>query len=224
MGHAMRCFTAFRFSLNRLLLLGLCCSCWTAAAAQDAARQLMERLHARYQQIDALQASFVQILQTPYAERPDTLRGRLWLQGDRYRVETPRQTIVTDGRTTWVYLPDTRQVLINDYVPDETGFSLSEFLLHYSDRYEVRGGEAVTYQNTAYHRLHLRPLRPEAPFQEVVLWVRDRDLLVTRVDVRDVNDTRMTFLLSDLVLNPALSPELFTFRPPDGVEVVDLRQ
>ncbi len=220
----MRYFTASHCRISGLALLWGCCICWTTAAAQDSAHTLMERLRARYQQIDALQASFIQILQTPYAEQPDTLRGKLWLQGDRYRIETPRQTIVTDGRTTWVYLPDTRQVLVNDYVPDETGFSLSEFLLHYSDRYEVSGGETVTYQNTAYHRLRLRPLRPEAPFQEVVLWVRARDLLVTRVDVRDVNDTRMTFLLSDLVLNPAPSPTLFTFRPPDGVEVVDLRQ
>lgn len=208
------------------MLLGACFSLWIAPmqAQQDTAHQLMEQLRARYQQIDALQASFVQILQTPYAEQPDTLRGTLWLQGDRYRVETPRQTIVTDGQTFWVYLHDTRQVLVNDYVPEETGFSLTEFLLHYPDRYVVNGGETISYQHTTYHRLRLRPQRPEASFQEALLWVRTRDLLVTRLEVRDMNDVHMTFMLSDLTLNPTLRPDLFTFRLPADVEVVDLRQ
>lgn len=221
----MKCSTIFRCKANILGVLGIwSCLQTTAVLAQDAARQLMEQLRARYQQVETLQASFVQIMQTPYADAPDTLRGMLWLQGNRYRVETPYQTVVTDGRTTWVYLHDTRQVLINDYIPDETGFSLNEFLLTYPDRYEVSSGETIRQAGKTYHRLRLRPRQPDALFQEVVLWIRARDFLVTRVDVRDVNDTHMTFVLSDLVLNLPLSTDMFTFRLPKGVEVVDLRQ
>ncbi|MDQ7041769.1 MAG: outer membrane lipoprotein carrier protein LolA [Rhodothermus sp.] len=221
----MKYFTGFLCNAKRRAWLWVCFSFWSSLAqAQDTAHQLMEQLRTRYQQIEALQASFVQLLQAPYAKQPDTLQGRIWLQGDRYRIETPQQTIVTDGHTIWVYLHDTRQVLINDYVPDETAFSLNEFLLHYRKRYEVSGGQTIQQADATYYRLHLQPLRPDVPFQEVVLWVRTQDLLVTRVEVRDVNDTRMTFVLSNLVVNPTLSADMFTFHPPAGAEVVDLRQ
>jgi outer membrane lipoprotein carrier protein len=218
--------SSFRYKHSRSAwaLFGLGLICTLPLQAQSPAGQVMERLRMRYEQLKALQASFVQITQIPYAGGMDTLRGSLLLSGNRYRIETPRQLLVTDGQTTWVYLPETRQVLVSRYVADETAFSLNEFLLHYPERYHIEGGETVRHQGEPHFRLRLRPRRQDTGIREVTLWVRDRDLAITRLEVRDVNDTHVMFLLTDIRFNPSVSAEAFTFRPPPGVEVVDLRE
>ncbi|CAM3247138.1 LolA family protein [Rhodothermus bifroesti] len=219
-------YNSFRYRHNRGLwvLFGLVLLYTLPLQAQSPARQVMERLRERYAQLKALQASFIQITQTPYANGGDTLKGTLLLSGDRYRIETPRQLLVTDGQTTWVYLPETRQVVMNRYVVDETAFSLHEFLVRYPERYNVEGGETVRYQGERHYRLRLRPRQRDAAVQEVTLWVRDRDLAITRLEVRDVNETHLTFMLTDIRFNPVVPNDAFTFHPPSGVEIVDLRE
>ncbi|ARA92534.1 cell envelope biogenesis protein LolA [Rhodothermaceae bacterium RA] len=194
----------------------------SAALAQDA-HALFERLKTTYETIDALQARFQQTMSTPYSDREETFSGTIVFQRDRYRVETGTQTFVTDGTVTWVYLPDANQVLINDYVEDETAFSLNSFFLNYTDRYEVTSAETVQLDGATHYLLRLKPRNPDTFFTDIAIWMRDRDNLVTRMEVTDVNETRMTFHLEDIQLNPVLRADTFTFTPPEHAEVIDLR-
>ena len=60
-------------------------------------------------------------------------------------------------------------------------------------------------------------------FKSVKIDARRSDSIVTRVEVLDFNDVLMVFELHDIVLNPAISDDSFSFVPPSGVEVIDLR-
>lgn len=205
-----------------LLLLPLCVLLATAARAQDA-EALFQRLKDTYGTATALRAEFTQTVSSPYADDVPAASGTLFLRGDQYRVETPAQTLVTDTQTTWIYLPDENQVLINDYVEDETSFSPTAFFLTFEDRYDVTAADAVQHEGERHYRLRLEPRAPDRFFEEVTLWLRDRDTLVTRLVVLDANETRMTFDLDDVALDPALEDDLFSFTPPAQAEVVDLR-
>jgi outer membrane lipoprotein carrier protein len=160
---------------------------------------------------------------SPYSDLEESFAGTVVFQDDRYRVETGAQTFVTNGAITWIYLPTENQVLINDYVEDETAFSLNNFFLNYTERYDVSSSEVAEYQGQTHFVLHLTPKSPDAFFSDVTLWMRDSDNLVTRLKVTDVNETTMTFELRDIELNPSLQADTFSFTPPDGAEVIDLR-
>lgn len=213
-----------RFAHVRLLAVALLVliTGHLTARAQDA-NALFERLQSKYEAIDALQANFQQTMTTPYSEREEAFSGTLVFQRDRYRVETGTQTFVTNGSVTWVYLPSENQVLINDYVEDETAFSLNSFFLNYTDRYDIASAEVVQVDGTKHYRMHLTPKSPDTFFTAITIWMRDRDNLVTRMEVTDVNETQMTFQLEDIQLNPVLQADTFTFTPPENAEVIDLR-
>jgi outer membrane lipoprotein carrier protein len=88
---------------------------------------LLDRLERKYDSIQALRASFTQTLKSAFSSETASLEGRLVLAGEKYRVETKSQTMVTDGITTWIYLADENQVLINSADSDEGGFPRANF-------------------------------------------------------------------------------------------------
>jgi len=187
------------------------------ASAQDRSADVLARLRASYAQMDALRAEFTQEVGGA------RLEGTLLLRGDSYRIETPDQVLVTDGRTAWAYSKDDRQVLINDAVEDVTAFSPSAFFTRYPDRFHVRVIGAETLSGARHDVLRLTPREDGAPLREVTLYVRASDSLPTRVRVLDGNGTALTFDLRNVERNPRLPADAFRFTPPAGAEVVDLR-
>jgi outer membrane lipoprotein carrier protein len=187
---------------------------------------LIRRLEAKYNGGQALQAAFTRTLSQ--GGQMNSLSGTLTLQGDRYRVETGRQTLVTNGETTWIYTPARGQVLVNDYVEDETAFSPSHFFDGYRERYRVAGVRTAqrdgAERDGAEHRvLTLEPKEPGAFFREVTLWMRASDAVITRLTVEDANASTMTFTLRDVSFGVPTSASTFRFDAPQSAEVVDLR-
>lgn len=205
-----------------LVALGVLWIGHSPAHAQDA-EAVFDRLQQKYEALSSLRAEFTQTMSSTFSDQEDSSSGTLTLSGDKYRVETGSQTLVTDGTTTYVYLPTEKQVLINNASNDETSFSPSEFLLNYDERFNVSGVTEAQVDGQAHYKLTLSPKRDDSFFQEATLWMRDRDAVITRLEVLDVNETRMTFQLENIQLDPSLPADTFTFTPPEGVEVIDLR-
>ncbi len=185
--------------------------------------ELIGRLRARYDQVDLLKAEFTQTITSPFGDVLPENRGSLILEGNRYRVETDIQTFVTDGETTWIYDAAEKQVLINDFVDDETTFSISNFLGNFHDEYEVLSTSLNYLNGTRHHELQLSAGSDETFFKEVTLWMRDTDHVITRLRVLDVNEAILEFNLNEIELNPAIEGNPFNFVPPADAEVIDLR-
>lgn len=209
-------------TLSRIVLVAVFLGVVNPAGAQSASA-VFERLKDKYDSVESLRAEFSQTMTSSYMDDEATSNGVLVVQGDRYRVETDGQTLVTDGRVTWVYMQSENQVLINDYNNDEQTFSISEFLFDYDENYDASEVAAATLGGERHYVLTLTPKSDEAFFTEATLAMRDRDDLITELKVVDVNGTTMRFNLENIQLNPSLQEDVFTFTPPQGTEVVDLR-
>lgn len=209
--------------VHLLLLAALLLGSGFSRVQAQSADQIFQRLKAKYDSIASLRAEFSQTMTSSYTDEAATSQGLLILQGNRYRVETQGQTLVTDGKVTWVYVPSENQVLINDYVEDETTFSINEFFFNYEDHYKASKVKTARLNGEKHYVLTLTPKRQDAFFKQVTLSMRDRDNVVTQMEVVDVNDTTMTFNLKNIQLNPKLGPNTFKFTPPQNAEVVDLR-
>lgn len=193
-----------------------------ATHAQEA-DEILRRLEEKYQATQALKADFTQTTTSAFSDAARTFRGTLLLQGDRYRVETDQQTVVTNGETTWIYTPAREQVIISDYEKDETAFVPSEFFYHYHDRFAVTSMETVEQKGTTYYILQMKPEKANAFYRAITLRVRARDALITRLKVKNANGTQMVFDLGNVEFGPPISASAFTFSPPSEAEIIDLR-
>lgn len=184
---------------------------------------VMERLRSRFEHIHSLRADFIQTIYQPDGSEAGTMQGEILLQKDRYRIETPEQTLVTDGHVTWIYNRATNQVLINDYLDDETTFSLNDFLFDFDRQYEILSVGKALLGGKEHDIVRLRPLDPNSLFREILVVVRPEDTMIRRIELTDVNETRITFDLRNHEIDPPLPPDAFVFSPPEGAEIVDLR-
>ncbi len=209
---------ALRVSLLALVLF----AGHTTSRAQSA-DALLQRVEAKYEDVSTLRAEFTQTMSSSYGDQDQSFAGTVLLQADKYRVETGNQTLVTDGKTTWVFNKDENQVVINSNVDDETSFSLSGFLFDVRKQYDAVSARSVSLDGQKHFLLLLKPKDTESFFREVRLWLRDGDTMVTRLEVNDANETKMTFNLRNVELNPKLSASAFSFKPPSSAEVIDLR-
>lgn len=190
--------------------------------AQDP-EALLERIQSTYDAVEALRANFTQTIRSSFSDRSTTNRGSLLLQSDKFRIETEQQTLVADGETTWIYTPSTNQVIVNDYVNDETTLTPDEVFYDYAERFRVESMDTETQSGDRIFELNLAPKDSSAFYQSVILHLRDRDTAITRLRLEDRNGTTITFTLDDIQFNPSVTGGTFTFSPPSDAEVVDLR-
>lgn len=190
------------------------------AADADA---LVRRLEAKYNEVAALRAEFTQTMSSAYSDLNESFSGTLLLQGPRYRVETRGQTMVTDGAVTWIYNADENQVLINQNEDSEEGFSIDRLFTDYSKRYSAGTVATESLGGRTHFVLTLTPKDPDSFFSDVTVWMRADDAIISRIKVVDQNETTMLFDLKNVSFDPELDPSSFTFSPPKGAEVIDLR-
>ena len=198
-----------------------------SAPAQDASNDegaaLLRRVQSNYESADGLRAAFRQETRSPFTEGTASFAGTLLLRGDQYRVETPQQTLVTDGATLWIYNPEANQVIINQYVNDETIITPDEIFTDYLERYAIATTRTTEVDGTTFVEIDLTADQPDAYYTDVTVRVRRADAILAQVTLNDQNGATTVFQLEDVQLNPTFPDNVFTFDPPADADVVDLR-
>jgi outer membrane lipoprotein carrier protein len=203
-----------------LAALVLICPGWSLEAQESDATKVMTRLRAKFEEVGAFSARFRQTLDADYTNSSSTIEGTIILSGDKYRIETSGQTIVTDGETTWVYIVEDQQVIINDFVEDEGSFSPGHFLNDQTERYDVSFAEV---QSPETYVVLLEATSPDTYLESATLWIDQSAYTVSRIDVVDVNGASIRFEMSEIDLSVDPDDSTFTYEPTNEVEVVDLR-
>ena len=209
---------------RRALLLGvlLCVATALPAGAQDDGLTL-QALQSRYDALEGLWAAFTQVTASEFADDSTRIGGTVLLAGNQYRVETPTQTVVTDGATTWIYSPADSQVVVNAADAEASTLTPQAFLTTAADEYDRTSTRSVTRAGTTHDVLSLTAATSSARFEEATLWVRRSDRIVTRLRAVDRNGSMLDLRLRDIRIDPQISGDPFSFSAPENVEVVDLR-
>lgn len=206
----------------------LCASAPVRLCAQDPAG-LIRRAGSVYRGLSSLQADFVQVIEDAGLGDTMTTSGKLYQAGQNNFAmrfaDPPEEAIVIDGTHTWVYTPSTTpgQVIRMRVESDPVyGVNLLARLLDRpGDRY------AATYlraDQLAGHRVDVVAIVPRsanANFTRAVLWLDPDDALPRRIELDEAPGVRRILTLSKLRPNAPLGKEVFEFKVPKGVRVVD---
>lgn len=203
-----------------LIVIGLALG--PAAYAQD--DPSLEALQTRYNQLEGLRATFTQVTASEFAGDSTRINGRVLLSGNKYRVESPGQTVVTNGETTWIYSPADSQVVVNTAEAKATTITPQTFLATSANTYDITSTRTTRRNGTVHDVLSLTATTDTARFRKATLWVRRSDRIVTRLRATGRNGSTLDLRLRKIDVNPSFNGTPFTFSPPDGVEVVDLRK
>lgn len=198
----------------------------TLLATPTRAQPTLSDVQEAYNALQGLQASFTQAISSDFAGDSTQVEGSVLLSGNKYRVKTPDQTVITNGTTTWIYTPADSQVVVNDTDGGESTITPETFLTASANQYAIESSASTSRLGVSHWKLGLTASSSSARFEKATLWVRQSDRLVTRMRATDRNGSTLDLRLTEISLNPAVLEQEnpFTFSPPPDIEVVDLRR
>jgi len=208
-----------------LFLLASCFLLTSNAFAGDTpnASEIIKNVQAKYNQTKDAVIEFTQTVVSPLSKIARTVDGKLYLKkGNKYRIESGDKVMVTNGKTSWIYMPNTKQVLMDDYREDKNTVSPDKFLLDVPSDYYAVLLSTVKSDSAATYTMRLTP-KSDNSFIRSVKVVITGDWTITSAEVSDMNDTKYTYIVNNLKINSGLPDSRFDFTPPKGSQVVDLR-
>lgn len=195
-----------------------------SSGPRDSPDALAKALQQRYQGIKDFTADFSQ------SYRGGVLRQRTVEQGTvsvkkpglmRWEYVKPeKKEFVSDGRKTYLYIPQDRQVVVGD--ADTEGASTSSlFLAGKGDitRDFTAGSAESPVPGTI--ALKLTPRRRQPDYEYLVVAVDPGSLQIRGLLTHDAQGGDSTLTFTNLKENTGISDKVFAFRIPRGVDVVN---
>ena len=195
-------------------ILGFIFLFFTSIGFFQDAETVLKSLQSKFDSITDLTAD---ISQTTGGK--NNLSGKFFFKKEsNLRIEFPNQLIVADGKTSWNYNKKDNKVIISDY--DEAGsglLSIKYLVYQYPSECDLsllsQGSEEI---------LILKPKSKRNKLGEVKLYIT-KDNLISKAVVSNQSAGTMEVSFLNYKLNQKLSDSKFSFTPPEGTTVVDLR-
>lgn len=196
---------------------------FTVAAAQEA-RAVLDRTASRLGGQGGLQAEFSM---TAYvgSKEAGTASGTIYVQGRKFRLESPQMQTWFDGKTQWSLMAGNGEV----YVSNPTAAELQSvnpyyFLNLYKSGYDFLL-VATTYGGRACHEVRLRAQRAGQDIREMRIVIDKSDYTPYSVRVKQKNGNWTRIRVNKLATGKQWPATFFQFNPKDfpNAEVVDLR-
>ena len=209
-----------------VMLIGLVAIKGTEAPAKKiTAEAITKKMQQRIDKVGGLSAEFSISTYMAALDQNRESSGRLYIlrKKSKLRLERADQTIVSDGKSVWTYIPANQQIIVMPAEDSKAGIRPDEFLFFYTNQYThtLIGDEMI--DGVVHYKLHLKANTVLADFPELRIWVDSREWLTRRVLYADDMGSETVVQFTHIRLNPDMPSGTFTLSAPVGVEVVDLR-
>ncbi|MFZ4620426.1 MAG: outer membrane lipoprotein chaperone LolA [Bacteroidota bacterium] len=195
----------------------------TMSAQELSPAAVLENVRAQYSHMNDVSALFTQNVKMKFKRNGQSATGMVKIKkGNRYRLETEQQTIVTDGKTIWMYNPRTKQVLRDVYKQNRVQFSPDKFLLGLPKEFTALSLE----KDSSDIILTLQPSQSGTTSSMMTglrVWVNPATWMFHSLEITDKNSTVTRFDLTDIRFNKGIADAEFMFTVTPEMKVVDMQ-
>lgn len=182
-------------------------------------------LHKQYKKVKTLEADFREVFEWAMTGETIQRQGRLLVtEDDRFRIDTPEQLLISDGKSIFRYNRIRNTVIIESLPESDQNMLPRRLMLEFADEFKATTLSELPIEGEPGFRLDLIPDNPDQVLLDnAILWVTEKDLIVRRLKFVDLNDNATTYFFTNIQLDQPADTTLTTFTPPEGVELFDLR-
>ena len=217
------------FPLLALLLTGaLSAQSGVQAEKNDPeAKKILDKIRKKYEAFKTVEAAFSLTIEVP-GQPKEVQKGTISQEGDKFRLEMDQQVIVSDAKTTWVYLKKNNEVQINNADPGaDNGFMTpkellkryqkGDFLYAVTDKIS-EGGKLLT-------QIEFKPKDKKSEYSKMRLSIDEKAGSIQSIKAFGKDGSRYSFVISRLSSNKTFAAGTFSFdaKKYPGVRVEDLR-
>ena len=185
----------------------------------------LKKLRKRYRSVATFRADFREVFEWAMTGETTIRSGKLLITKDnRFRIDTPEQLLIADGRNVYRYNRMKKQVIIESISDDSEQLLPRKMMLNFADEFKAITITDLVVDGRAGFRLDLEANDPDASLvSSANVWATTDDLTVHRLKFIDLNSNSTTYFLSDISFDQPVDSSETSFTPPEGVELFDLR-
>jgi outer membrane lipoprotein carrier protein len=209
--------------MKKLLFLVIIAVLNVAAFAQSdkKATAILDEVSVKTKAYKTIKIEFTYAMDNAKQKIHDKFKGTLLSKGDKYKLTAAGQDVISDGKTVWTYLKDTKEVQINNVGEDDDAFTPTKLLSGYNKDFkskfiEEKGNEQF---------IELYPLKKGKSFTKVQLTIDKTKKQISKFVIYDRNGSTFTYLVDKFVTDQPIADNVFTFNKAEhpGVEINDMR-
>lgn len=191
---------------------------------QEDAAQILRESKAKLESLQDLSAKFSYEISNP-AMRSVRKDGDVTYKSGKFVVKLPDMEVYCDGATQWFYLPELKEVTVQNYDPEDE-FSLEYIFRVYQASSRARYDGTEQIHGVTCHKIFLAVNDPTLDYHQAHVWINTSTKLMEKVALVDRKQTKTTYEFKDTQVNKGLQDAMFRFNQANypGVEVYDERR
>lgn len=197
----------------------------TFAQYDPKALEILEAMGEKYKSLPTYEASFAYALSNDVENVKEEFKGKLTVKGDKYRISLPEQEVINNGVTVWTYLPEVKEVNIDNYDKNSGDINPLKIYEIYQKDFKYLYIQDKTEGGVTCEEIDLVPENKDAQYFKIKLLIKKKDKVIQSLTMFDKGGNRYKYTITKFVANPNVPDSYFTFdtkKHPD-VEVIDLR-
>ncbi|MBA4313610.1 MAG: hypothetical protein C0417_13375 [Chlorobiaceae bacterium] len=214
-----------RIYLNKIFwIASLIIFLFSNLIAGDDAEKILRNIQKKYESWNDATISFTQQVLFAVTKSEQSFDGKLTVKkGNKYRIDLEQQLIITDGKIVWSVNKTNQQVMIDNYRDDPKSLTPEKMLTNIPKNYnaallnrEESGGKDIAV-------LKLLPKEGRSSFRSIKMWVDEDQSVLKKIQIIDASNNTITYAITSLLINSGVKESSFSYQPPNGFEVIDLR-
>jgi len=231
--------TKFFFKTNKLftiakiaLCLILSISAVPASVFSEEIRVVadtVQKLQSFYENTKDLKAGFIQETTIKSIRKTEREEGTVFFRNPRnmlWEYAKPKgKKLVMNSQAAWLYLPAEKVA----YKQKPESIFQSKFLINFfagtgklKDDFAVKYAEPGAFDKDGNYLLVLTPREKTAACNSVRMTVDKNNFYILQISFDDVLGNSTTLKFSNISINTGLEQKMFQFKPPRGVEVLEM--
>jgi outer membrane lipoprotein carrier protein len=189
------------------------------------ALEVLEAMSKKYKAVPAFEANISYTLTNEVEKINEEFKGKMVVKGDKYRLILPEQEVINDGQTLWTYLPEAKEVNIDNFDPTSDDLNPSKIFEVYKKGFKYLHMGEVTEAGVICDVVDLVPEKKDAQYFKIRMNISKKDKSIQNFTMFDKSGNRYKYTISKFTPNATITDSYFAFDAKNypGVEVIDLR-
>jgi outer membrane lipoprotein carrier protein len=197
----------------------------TWAQYDPKALETLDAMSKKYKSIEAFEANIVCNMSNEIDKVNEEFKGKITVKGDKFRLVLPEQEVINNGATQWTYLPEAKEVNVDNYDPNSDDVNPSKILDMYKKGYKYLYISDKTENGVVCEEIDLVPDKKDAQYFKIKMMINKKDKSIQSWTMFNKSGDRYKYTISKFNPTAKVDDSFFAFDPkkyPD-VQVIDLR-
>ena len=189
------------------------------------ALEILDAMSKKYKTYTSFEANLSVNLINEVEKVNDEFKGKIIVKGDKFKLTLPEQEVINNGIYTWTYLPEAKEVNIDNFDPASDDINPAKIYEIYKKNFKYLYLNEELDGGVMCEVIDLVPEKKDAQFYKIKMRISKKDKNIQSWTMFDKSGNRFKYAISKFTPNVKVEDAVFLWdaKKYPGVEEIDLR-